>query len=89
MYHENLEVDAVIGDARVAIEIKSKEHIDHDDKKGVTEFAKEHPSTKQIIVSRDRISRRSGDVDLYYVTDFFKALWAGEIIWYAYADETR
>lgn len=78
--YENLEVDAVIGDARVAIEIKSKEHIDHDDKKDVTEFAKEHPDTRQIIVSRDRISRRSGDVDLYYVTDFFKALWAGEII---------
>ena len=78
--YENLEVDAVIGDARVAIEIKSKEHIDHDDKKGITEFAKEHPETKQIIVSKDRISRRSGDVDLYYVTDFFKALWAGEII---------
>ncbi|MBR3287023.1 MAG: ATP-binding protein [Bacteroidales bacterium] len=78
--YENLEVDAVIGDARVAIEIKSKEHIDHDDKKGVTEFAKEHPDTRQIIVSRDRISRRSGDVDIYYVTDFFKALWAGEII---------
>lgn len=78
--YENLEVDAVIGEARVAIEIKSKEHIDHDDKKGVTEFAKEHPDTRQIIVSRDRISRRSGDVDLYYVTDFFKALWAGEII---------
>lgn len=78
--YENLEVDAVIGDARVAIEIKSKEHIDHDDKKGVTEFAKEHPDTRQIIVSRDRISRRSGDVDLYYVADFFKALWAGEII---------
>lgn len=78
--YENLEVDAVIGDARVAIEIKSKEHIDHDDKKGVTEFAKEHPDTRQFIVSRDRISRRSGDVDLYYVTDFFKALWAGEII---------
>lgn len=78
--YENLEVDAVIGDARVAIEIKSKEHIGHDDKKGVMEFAKEHPDAKQIIVSRDCISRRSGDVDLYYVTDFFKALWAGEII---------
>ena len=77
--YENLEVDAVIGDARVAIEIKSKEHIDHDDKKGVTEFAKEHPDTRQIIVSRDRISRRSGDVDIYYVTDFFKMLWDGEI----------
>ena len=78
--YDNHEVDAVIGDARVAIEIKSTDHVDHNDKKGVMEFAKEHPETKQILVSRDRVSRRSGDVDLYYVTDFFKALWAGEII---------
>ena len=78
--YENLEVDAVIGDARIAIEIKSTDHVAHDDKKGLMEFAKEHPETKQILVSRDRISRRSGNVDYYYVTDFFKALWAGEII---------
>ncbi len=78
--YEDLEVDAVIGDARVAIEIKSTDHIDRDNKRGVMEFAKEHPDTKQVLVSRDRVSRRSGDVDLYYVTDFFKALWAGEII---------
>lgn len=78
--YENIEVDAIIGDARVAIEIKSTDHVDHGDKKGIMEFAKEHPNAKQILVSRDRISRRSGNVDLYYVTDFFKDLWAGEII---------
>ena len=78
--YENIEVDAIIGDARVAIEIKSTDHVDHGDKKGIMEFAKEHPNAKQILVSRDRISRRIGNVDLYYVTDFFKALWAGEII---------
>lgn len=78
--YENIEVDAIIGDARVAIEIKSTDHVDHGDKKGIMEFAKEHPNAKQILVSRDHISRRSGNVDLYYVTDFFKALWAGEII---------
>lgn len=78
--YENLEVDAVIGDARVSIEIKSTDHVDHGDKKGLTEFAKEHPDTRQILVSRDRISRRSGDVDLYYVKDFFDDLWAGKII---------
>ena len=44
------------------------------------EFAKEHPNVKQVLVSRDRISRRSGEIDLYYVTDFFKALWNDEII---------
>ena len=74
------EVDAVIGDARVAIEIKSTDHIESEHKKGLQRFVEEHPDAKQIIVSRDTLKRRSGNIDLYYVTDFFKALWAGEII---------
>ncbi len=74
------EVDAVIGDARVAIEIKSTYHIESEHKKGLQRFVEEHPDAKQIIVSRDTLTRRSGNIDLYYVTDFFKALWAGEII---------
>lgn len=78
--YDNKEVDAVIGDARVAIEIKSTDNVQSKHKDGLSEFAKEHPNAKQIIVSRDRITRRSGDIDLYYVTDFFKALWKGEII---------
>lgn len=76
----NLEVDAVIGDARVAIEIKSTDSVQASHKKGLAEFAKEHPNVRQILVSRDRVTRRSGDVDLYYVTDFFKELWEGKII---------
>lgn len=78
--YDNIEVDAVIGDARVAIEIKSTDTIQTGHKKGLAEFAREHPGVKQIIVSRDRISRMSSDVDLYYVNDFFKALWNDEII---------
>ncbi len=78
--YNNDEVDAVIGDARVAIEIKSTDHIETAHKKGLKRFVEEHPDAKQIIVSRDTLTRRSGDIDLYYVTDFFKALWAGEII---------
>lgn len=78
--YDNIEVDAVIGDARVAIEIKSTEMVQNVHKKGLAEFAKEHPNARQILVSRDRISRRSGDVDLYYATDFLQALWKGEII---------
>lgn len=74
------EVDAVIGDARVAIEIKSTDHIESEHKKGLQRFVEEHPDAKQIIVSRDTLTRRSGNIDLYYVTDFFKALWTGEII---------
>ena len=78
--YDDIEVDAVIGDARVAIEIKSADSIQTNHKKGLVEFAKEHPNVKQILVSRDRISRRSGDIDLYYVIDFFKALWNDEIV---------
>ena len=74
------EVDAVIGDARIAIEIKSTDHVESKHKKGLQKFVEEHPHARQIIVSRDFLTRRSGDIDLYYVTDFFKALWAGEII---------
>lgn len=78
--YDNLEVDAVIGDARVAIEIKSTDSVQASHKKGLAEFAKEHPNVRQILVSRDRVTRRSGDIDLYYVTDFFKELWEGMII---------
>lgn len=78
--YDDLEVDVVIGDARVAIEIKSTDSVQTSHRKGLTEFAKEHPNVKQILVSRDRISRQSGAVDLYYVIDFFKALWEGRII---------
>lgn len=78
--YDNLEVDAVIGDARVAIGIKSTDSVQASHKKGLAEFAKEHPNVRQILVSRDRVTRRSGDVDLYYVTDFFKELWEGKII---------
>ena len=73
------EVDAVIGDARIAIEIKSTDHVESKHKKSLQKFVEEHPQAKQIIVSRDFLTRRSGDIDLYYVTDFFKALWAGEV----------
>lgn len=78
--YDDKEVDAIIGDARIAIEIKSTDHVENKHKEGLTEFAKEHPDTRQIIVSKDRVSRRSGSVDLYYVADFFKALWSHDII---------
>ena len=78
--YDNQEVDAVISDARVAIEIKSTDSVQASHKKGLAEVAKEHPNVRQILVSRDRVTRRSGDVDLYYVTDFFKELWEGKII---------
>ena len=78
--YTNDEVDAVIGDARVAIEIKSCEQVKTRHKAGLKAFKEEHPDCRLILVSLDPITRTSEDKELMYVTDFFKALWAGEII---------
>ena len=73
------EVDAIIGDAKIAIEIKSADEIQRKHTESLREFAKEHPNAKLIVVSRDKITRQSGGIDLYYATDFFKALWNEEL----------
>jgi len=73
------EVDAVIGDGKVAIEIKSCELVKTKHKSGLKAFKDEHSDCRLILVSLDSISRISGDVELLYVTDFLKMLWNGEI----------
>ena len=73
------EVDAVIGDAEVAIEIKSCEQVKTKHKAGLKAFKEEHPECRLILVSLDPITRVSGDKELIYVTDFLRMLWNGEI----------
>lgn len=69
------EVDAVIGDARVAIEIKSVEEVLPRHLKGLKAFASDYPDSRLLIVSLDSINRRMGDVECVYILDFFKKLW--------------
>lgn len=73
--YTGLEVDAVIGDARVAVEIKSVEDVMTKHLKGLKAFGEEHPQSRKIIVSLDRINRRIGDIECIFVLDFFKELW--------------
>lgn len=74
--YTGLEVDAVIGDARVAIEIKSAEEVQTRHLKGLKAFAEEHPACRLFIVSLDIFTRRIGDIQCIYVLDFFRQLWA-------------
>ncbi|WP_303155608.1 DUF4143 domain-containing protein [uncultured Prevotella sp.] len=69
------EVDAVIGDARVAIEIKSVEEVLPRHLKGLKTFASDYPESKLLIVSLDPINRKTGDIECVYILDFFKRLW--------------
>lgn len=70
------EVDVVIGDARVAIEIKSVEEVLPRHLKGLKVLAEDYPQCRNIIVSLDRINRRIGNIECIYVLDFFKMLWS-------------
>ena len=73
--YTGLEVDAVIGDARVAIEIKSVEEVMNKHLKGLKAFGEEYPQSRRIIVSLDMFNRRMGEIECVYVLDFFKQLW--------------
>ena len=78
--YSGLEVDAVLGDAKVAIEIKSAEEIKTKHKKGLKAFSEEHPDARLILVSLDKMTRVSDGIECLYVLDFLKALWNGKIV---------
>ena len=77
--YTHIEVDVIIGDAKVAVEIKSCEEVKTKHKSGLKAFKEEHPDARLILVSLDPISRIFDDIELIYVTDFFRMLWDGEI----------
>ena len=73
--YTGIEVNAIIGDARVAIEIKSVEEVMSKHLKGLKAFGEEHPKSRRIIVSLDRFNRKIGDIESIFVKDFFIMLW--------------
>ena len=77
--YTGIEVDAVIGDARVAIEIKSVEEVKKKHLKGLKAFGEEYPQSRRIIVSLDRINRRIENIEYIYIKDFLAQLWRSEI----------
>ena len=77
--YDQKEVDLVIDDARIAIEIKSTEHVENKHRKGLKAFKQEYPESRLMLVSLDPITRVSSEIELVYVLDFLNMLWAGEI----------
>jgi predicted AAA+ superfamily ATPase len=74
------EVDAILGDAQVAIEIKSCDEVQSRHLKGLKAFFEEYPQARLIVVSLDPNPRRMNGVEIYPVAEFLKKLWNGEII---------
>ena len=73
------EVDAVLGDAKVVIEIKSTDEVQSKHTKGLKAFMEEFPNTRPIIVSRDKAPRTLNGIDIIPVEFFLKMLWSGAI----------
>ena len=78
--YTGLEVDAVIGEARIAIEFKSVTEVRTTHVKNLKRFAEEYPKARLMIVTLDKFSRKLGNVESYYAYDFLKLLWEGKIV---------
>lgn len=73
------EVDAVIGNANIAIEIKSTEEVHSHHTRGLKAFSEEFPNSRLIIVSMDKYPRRMNEIDVIPAQHFLKMLWNGEL----------
>lgn len=73
------EVDAILGDAETAIEIKSCEEVQSKHLHGLKAFKEEHPESRLIIVSMDPMPRLFNGVEVWPAQKFLQQLWAGKI----------
>ena len=74
------EVDAIIGEGRVAIEVKSCEEVKSRHLRGLKAFGEEFPDCRLIVVSLDAYRRRMNGVEIIPAMEFLSDLWAGEIL---------
>lgn len=74
------EVDAIIGDGRIAIEIKSCDEVQSKHTKGLRAFVEDFPEAKTIIVSLDKNRRTLNGVSIYPAISFLQELWNGKIV---------
>lgn len=74
------EVDAVIGEGRLAIEIKSSDEAKLRHTRGLKAFSEEYPDARLIVVSLDKYRRKMNDVEVFPALEFLDNLWKGLIV---------
>lgn len=77
--NSGIEVDAVLGDADVAIEIKSSTEVKDFQMRGLKSFSDDYPQARLIIVSLDKYRRRKENIEIIPVREFLTDLWLGKI----------
>ena len=74
------EVDAIIGDAEIAIEVKSSDNVTSHDTKGLKAFGEEHPEAKLILISMEDRPRKLNNIEIWPIEQFLPRLWAKKVI---------
>lgn len=73
------EVDAVVGAAHTAIEIKSNSEVHPHHAKGLKAFAEEFSEARLILVSMDKNPRQMNGVEVLPVSNFLRLMWDGAL----------
>lgn len=74
------EVDVIVGEGRVAIEIKATDEAKSRHTHGLKAFSEDFPDARLIIVSLDKYRRKMNGVDVIPATEFLHDLWHGGIV---------
>jgi len=74
------EVDCIIGNGRIAIEIKSCDEVKSRHTKGLKAFQEEFPQARLIVVSMDKYKRVMNGVEIFPAMEFLSELWGKKII---------
>lgn len=73
------EVDFVVGDS-LAVEVKATQSVRDKHLRGLRALAEERSLRRRIVVCREPMWRRMGDVEVFPVEAFLRALWAHELV---------
>ena len=74
------EVDCIIGNGRIAIEIKSCDEVKSRHTKGLRAFQEEYPQARLMVISMDKYKREMNNIEIFPATEFLSELWKGKIV---------
>lgn len=75
-----LEVDFVIGNAEIAIEVKSTDNVQNKHLSGLKRFAEDYKVGRLIVVSNDKYYRKIDSIEIMPIEHFLKELWSNNLV---------
>jgi predicted AAA+ superfamily ATPase len=75
-----LEVDFILGDAEVAVEVKSTDQAQSHHMKGLQAFLEEYKVKRAVLVTRDPLPRKAGPIDILPWETFMQELWTDRLL---------